>query len=123
LNAEINDLRSRQPEKVTEVQVVEKIVTKNVCDADQYVVFFANASTELTEDAKATLNTIPEGTTVKVEATASPEGTKKFNQKVSEDRAKAVAEFLKAKGVKVTEAIGKGVTGDTSNRIAIATAQ
>jgi len=141
MNDEINTLHKQTETDKQKIDALEDVIiklSKELNDAkatpttasvgtktvqNEWVVTFAKASANLTEDAKATLNTIPEGTTVKVEATASPEGTKKFNQKVSEDRAKAVAEFLKAKGVKVTEAIGKGVTGDTSNRIAIATAQ
>ena len=56
---------------------------------------------------------------MKVIATASPEGSMKFNQKLSEARAKVVAKYLSNKGVIVDEATGKGVQGSTSNRLAI----
>ena len=117
LNAEINDLRNRQPEKVTEVQVVEKIVTKNVCDADQYVVFFANASTELTENAKATLNEIGENSVVNVIGSASPDGSKGQNTKLANERAEVVKNYLTNRGVKVADAHGVGT--DLGARVAV----
>ena len=61
--------------------------------------------------------------TVVIEASASPEGTTKFNQKLSEDRANAVKSYLESRGVKVTKATGLGVVGNESNRIAIVTVQ
>ena len=61
--------------------------------------------------------------TVKVVAYASPEGTESYNKKLSQRRANAVADYLRAKGVTVTEVYGAGVNGNTSNRIAIVTVQ
>ena len=117
LNAEINDLRSRQPEKVTEVQVVEKIVTKTVNDADQFVVFFANASTELTEDAKATLNEVGENSIVNVIGSASPDGPYDQNVQLANDRAEVVKNYLINRGVRVADA--KGVGTDLGARVAV----
>jgi hypothetical protein len=57
---------------------------------------------------------------VDVTATASPSGTKAFNQKLSEKRAKAVADFLTSRGVKVNSAVGKGVD-PVSGRSAVVT--
>jgi len=83
----------------------------------EWVVFFAKNSAELTDEAKQTLNTI-QGT-VNVTATASPEGTKAYNQKLSEKRAQVVADFLKNKGVTVKTAEGLGAINSSSNRVAI----
>ena len=75
----------------------------------------------MTDEAKKNLDKIT-GTVV-IEASASPEGTTKFNQKLSEDRANAVKSYLESRGVKVTKATGLGVVGNESNRIAIVTVQ
>jgi outer membrane protein OmpA-like peptidoglycan-associated protein len=117
LNAEINDLRSRQPEKITEVQVVEKIVTKTVNDADQFVVFFANASTELTADAQATLNEVGENSIVRVIGSASPDGNADFNANLAEQRAQVVKNYLENRGVRVEDAHGVGT--DLGARVAV----
>lgn len=85
----------------------------------EWVVMFAQGSAELTDDAKAKLNEIPEGMAVTVKGFASPEGSAKRNLEVSEQRAKAVAEFLKNKNVTVKETVGLGCTGTASNRVAI----
>ena len=108
LNAEINDLRARKPEVVTKVETVEKVVTKTVNDADQFVVFFANASTELTDNAKATLNEIGENSIVRVIGSASPDGNIDFNTNLAEDRAQVVKNYLENRGVRVEDAHGVG---------------
>lgn len=108
LNAEINDLRARKPEVVTKVETVEKIVTKTVNDADQFVVFFANASTELTDNAKATLNEIGENSIVRVIGSASPDGNADFNTNLANDRAQVVKNYLENCGVRVEDAHGVG---------------
>ena len=51
--------------------------------------------------------------------TASPEGDPELNQRLSQARANAVADYLRDRGVVVDEAVGKGVQGTTSNRLAI----
>lgn len=117
LNAEINDLRNRKPETVTEVQVVEKVVTKTVNDADQFVVFFANASTVLTDDAKATLNEIGENSIVNVIGSASPDGNAGFNANLAEQRAQVVKNYLVNRGVRVNDAHGVGT--DLGARVAV----
>lgn len=117
LNAEINDLRARKPEVVKEVQVVEKVVTKTVNDADQFVVFFAHASTELTNDAKATLNEIGENSIVNVIGSASPDGNADFNASLAEQRAEVVKNYLENRGVRVNNAHGVGT--DLGARVAV----
>lgn len=115
LNAQINELRSRAPETVTEVKVVEKVITKNM--ADQFVVFFANASTELTNDAKATLNEIGENSIVCVIGSASPDGNSNFNSNLANDRAQVVKNYLESRGVRVEDAHGVGT--DLGARVAV----
>jgi outer membrane protein OmpA-like peptidoglycan-associated protein len=60
---------------------------------------------------------------VKVKAYASPEGSEAYNQELSEKRAYIVSEYLIHNGVTVDEAVGCGVDGDASNRVAIVTVQ
>ena len=123
LNARIKELNSR-PVAVKEVikNVPATNSTANVNAVEKtYIVTFAKSKADLTNAAKANLDKIT-GTVV-IEASASPEGTTKFNQKLSEDRANAVKSYLESRGVKVTKATGLGVVGNESNRIAIVTVQ
>ena len=113
LNAEINDLRARQPETVT--KVVEKVVTKEVAVKTVYqpvyVVAFDFAKAELDQAARDVLNAIPADAVVDVQGEASYPGAKKFNQKLSERRASVVTEYLTKRGVKVANSNGVGATG------------
>ena len=115
LNQTINDLRNELAKKPKEV--VKEVNAD--CAANTVIVTFAQGKSALTRDSKAALDAVKEGSHVKVIATASPEGSKKFNQKLSEARAKVVAKYLSNKGVIGDEATGKGVQGSTSNRLAI----
>ena len=117
LNARINELNSR-PAVVKEV--IKNTSVTNVVEST-YIVTFAKSKSYLTDEAKKNLDKIT-GTVV-IEASASPEGTTEFNQKLSEDRANAVKSYLESRGVKVTKAKGLGVVGNESNRIAIVTVQ
>lgn len=117
LNARINELNSR-PAVVKEV--IKNTSVTNVVEST-YIVTFAKSKSYLTDEAKKNLDKIT-GTVV-IEASASPEGTTEFNQKLSEDRANAVKSYLESRGVKVTKATGLGVVGNESNRIAIITVQ
>lgn len=113
LNAEINDLRARQPETVT--KVVEKVVTKEVAVKTVYqpvyVVAFDFAKAELDQAARDVLDAIPTDAVVDVQGEASYPGAKKFNQKLSERRASVVTEYLTKRGVKVANSNGVGATG------------
>ena len=123
LNARIKELDSRQvavKEVIKNVPVTNSTASVNVVEKT-YIVTFAKSKAYLTDNAKANLDKIT-GTVV-IEASASPEGTTKFNQKLSEDRANAVKSYLESRGVKVTKATGLGVVGNESNRIAIVTVQ
>lgn len=113
LNAEINDLRARQPETVT--KVVEKVVTKEVAVKTVYqpvyVVAFDFAKDKLDQAGRNVLDAIPTDAVVDVQGEASYPGAKKFNQKLSERRASVVTEYLTKRGVKVANSNGVGATG------------
>ena len=128
LNDEINRLNAELAKKPTQVEVVKEIVrevpvaTNAVVTAtNESVVYFAQNSDVLTNDAKTILNNVKGK--VKIDAYASPEGTEEYNKELSQRRANVVAEYLRTKGVTVTEAVGHGVVGETSNRVAIVTVQ
>lgn len=123
LNGQINDLReelARKP-KVVE-KVVEKVKKVTVAtDANQYVVFFDLASSELTPTAREVLDKITVSKVRLVVGSASPEGSKGFNEKLSTDRAQAVKSYLEGKGVKVSEAVGVGT--ELNSRVAVVTVE
>lgn len=117
---ELQDALAQKPKEVEKEVVVEKVVEKVIeKGASQYFVQFAKKSYALDDAAKAELDQIQEGTEVAIVATASPEGSKLYNKILSQKRADAVKEYLEKKGVKVTSAEGLGVTGPSSNRVAI----
>ena len=121
LNAQINELRNRKPEVITK-EVVKEVPTVKVKEftvSDLVFVTFAQGKSVLTKEAKAALNNVKEGVHVQVVGTASPEGSKELNDRLSQARADVVANYLKARGVVVDEATGKGVQGTTSNRLAV----
>ena len=119
LNAQINELRNRKPEVITKEVIKEVQVGKEVRVEDLVFVTFAQGKYNLTNEAKAALDKVKEGAHVQVVGTCSPEGSKELNDRLSQNRANAVADYLKGRGVIVDEAIGKGVQGTTSNRLAI----
>ena len=127
LNAEINRLRGELAQKpkeiVKEVEVIKKVAGKDVVREvkveDLVFVTFAQGKSELTADARKALAVIQPGKHVQIVGTASPEGNPELNQKLSQARADAVAQYLLTRGVAVDEATGKGVQGTTSNRLAV----
>lgn len=123
LNSTINDLRNELAKKPKEVV---KEVVKEVSAPVQQVkvenlvfVTFAQGKSILTKEAKVALDGVAEGKHVQIVGSASPEGSKELNDKLSQARADVVADYLKSKGVVVDEAVGKGVQGTTSNRLAV----
>ena len=82
-------------------------------------VTFAQGKWVLTKEAKKALNSVKSGVHVQIVGTASPEGSKEINDKISQNRANVVADYLQNRGVVVDEATGKGVQGTTSNRLAV----
>lgn len=119
LNAQINELRNRKPEVITKEIVKEVPAVKEFTVSDLVFVTFAQGKSVLTKEAKAALGNIKEGVHVQVVGTASPEGSAEINQKISQNRANVVADYLRGRGVIVDEATGKGVQGTTSNRLAV----
>ena len=116
---DINNMRAALAKKPKEVVRVEHDVqyVTNTPVVNPFIVAFAKNSYELTESAKDILNQIPMEVTVDIVGTASPEGKAKHNQILSEKRAEAVAEYLKANHVKVDKVVGIGTDGDDSQRI------
>ena len=125
LNAQINELRNRKPQVVTKevvkevVKEVPSVKVKEFTVSDLVFVTFAQGKSNLTNDAKKALNNVQQGVHVQVVGTASPEGSKELNDRLSQARADVVANYLKSRGVIVDEATGKGVQGTTSNRLAV----
>ena len=119
LNAQINELRNRKPEVITKEVVKEVPAIKELSVSDLVFVTFAQGKSNLTREAKAALNNVKEGSHVQVVGTASPEGSKEINDRLSQARADVVANYLKSRGVNIDEATGKGVQGVTSNRLAV----
>ena len=109
-------------EKIVE-KVVEKEVTKEVVTGENvqstYVVNFAVDSSKIENTSE--LDGIKKGQTVEIIAYASPEGRADYNEALSQRRADAVAEYLKARGVNVVRTVAKGANTNYSNRIAIVT--
>jgi hypothetical protein len=104
------------PKKVVEVFEFDKVVEIPAAT----VIYFAWNDATLDAAGMAELDKFPAGASVHVIGTASPEGTEKRNMELSQMRADVVADYLRARGVEVTSAEGKGVaTGATSNRVAI----
>ena len=121
LNAQINDLRNRKPEVITKevVKEIPSVKVKELSVSDLVFVTFAQGKSNLTREAKAALNNVKEGSHVQVVGTASPEGSKEINDRLSQARADVVANYLKSRGVNIDDATGKGVQGVTSNRLAV----
>ena len=113
----LNDELSKKPTTVVKevVRTVETPVTIETI-GDTYI-FFAKNSSELSNESKELLNKVKGS--VNIIASASPEGTKEYNQQLSEKRAEEVAKYLTSKGVKVITYKGIGCVNETSNRVAI----
>ena len=120
MTSEINELHARLDEcEKREPKIIEKIIIKEVPQQDttnavvaaqgEWGVKFALNSAELTDDAKATLDKVPAGAEVDLKGFASQDGNAKYNQKLSQKRADAVAKYLTDKGVNVKSAVGMGV--------------
>ena len=116
----LNRELAKKPKRVEFTKEVEKIV--NVETNTQWVIQFAQASCELTDEAKSILDGIGENLVVNIEGYASPEGTDDFNKFISSRRAEVVAAYLMNRGIKVNDWVGKGVVfGPSTNRLAVVT--
>ncbi len=122
LNSTINDLRNelaKKPKEVVKTVVKEAPAPQQVKVENLVFVTFAQGKSVLTKEAKKALDVVAAGKHVQIVGTASPEGSKEVNDRLSQARADVVANYLKTKGVNVDEATGKGVQGTTSNRLAV----
>lgn len=125
LNGELAECEKRPPVenlivKTVLVPVEPSAETASEDKVVEYMVMFAKNSFDLTQESKNVLDNVPSSKTVSVVGLASPEGSEKYNLELSQKRADAVAEYLKTKGVKVANAIGRGVLyGESTNRVAI----
>jgi hypothetical protein len=127
LNGALAECESREPqirvvEKIVEVQAPANTATV-VTNGEQWVVTFATASSTLTNEAKFILDQVGNDAIVDVVATASPDGSASFNQKLSEMRAARVKDYLENRGVKVNSAVGKGVDPKTGRAAIVKTLQ
>lgn len=124
LNGALAECESREPkviEKIVEVPVNNTATVK--AGNDTWVVQFATGSSLLTIEAQYILNQIGNDAIVDVTATASPDGTAEFNQKLSEMRAARVKDYLVNRGVKVNSCEGKGVNPETGKTAIVKTVQ
>ena len=128
LNDEINSLRDQLNAKPKEVikEVVKEVVkevptqvNQTLCIDNLVFVTFAQGKYDLTNEAKKALDAVKSGRHVQIVGTASPEGPKDLNDRLSQNRANVVAKYLQGRGVVVDEAKGQGVQGVTSNRLAV----
>jgi hypothetical protein len=127
LNGALSECESREPqvrvvEKIVEVQAPANTATV-VANDEQWIVTFATASSKLSKEAEYILNQIGNDAIVDIIATASPDGSAKFNQKLSEMRAAKVKDYLTKRGVKVNSAVGKGVDPETGRAAIVKTLQ
>lgn len=130
LNGALEECEKREPKVIERIikvpaeapktAAVTTVATKN---GEKWIVPFATASAKLSNEAKFILNQVGNDAIVDIVATASPSGSEKFNQKLSEARAKAVADFLTNRGVKVNSAVGKGVDAKSGKTAVITTVQ
>ena len=114
LEAQNAELSKRPTETYNVVKETNKETV--VYSQDIFTVSFLQNSAELTQDAKNILDKVGASLPVKVIGSTSPEGTTRRNSELSVQRANAVAEYLKSRGVEVISA-----EGNEHGRIAVVT--
>ena len=114
LEAQNAELRNRATETYNVVKETNKETV--VYSQDIITVSFLQNSAELTQDAKNILDKVSTSLPVKVIGSTSPEGTTRRNSELSVQRANAVADYLKSRGVNVISA-----EGNKHGRIAVVT--
>lgn len=114
LEAQNAELSKRPTETYNVVKETNKETV--VYSQDMLTVSFLQNSAELTQDAKNILDKVGTSLPVKVIGSTSPEGTTRRNSELSVQRANAVADYLKSRGVNVISA-----EGNEHGRIAVVT--
>lgn len=114
LEAQNAELSKRPIETYNVVKETNKETV--VYSQDVLTVSFLQNSAELTQDAKNILDKVGTSLPVKVIGSTSPEGTTRRNSELSVQRANAVADYLKTRGVNVISA-----EGNKHGRIAVVT--
>lgn len=114
LEAQNAELSKRPTETYNVVKETNKETV--VYSQDIFTVSFLQNSAELTQDAKNILDKVGASLPVKVIGSTSPEGSTRRNSELSVQRANAVAEYLKSRGVEVVSA-----EGNEHGRIAVVT--
>ena len=114
LEAQNAELSKRPTETYNVVKETNKETV--VYSQDIFTVSFLQNSAELTQDAKNILDKVGTSLPVKVIGSTSPEGTTRRNSELSVQRANAVADYLKSRGVNVISA-----EGNKHGRIAVVT--
>lgn len=114
LEAQNAELSKRPTETYNVVKETNKETV--VYSQDIFTVSFLQNSAELTQDAKNILDKVGVSLPVKVIGSTSPEGSTRRNSELSVQRANAVAEYLKSRGVEVVSA-----EGNEHGRIAVVT--
>lgn len=111
-NKHLEDLLGRKPTEV----VKETVRYQN---GEYTPVWFAFDSAELTDEAKKDLDLVPTEKEVSVVGYASPEGEEQYNKDLSLRRAQAVADYLKGRGVNVTNVAGLGEAVPEISRVVV----
>lgn len=124
LKGELDECQRKQPvvlERVVEVPGDGSTIVK--FQNDFWLVTFETAKAELSTEAKFILNQIGNDAIVDVIGTASEDGTPEFNQRISEERAAKVADYLAKRGVRVNSWKGIGVDPLTGRAAVVKTLQ
>ncbi len=126
LQALLDECNRKQPQVITKEvikevpkEVIKYVEKPGIAMENLKVVPFEVNKWYISDNAQNDLNSIPAGAHVQIIGTASPEGNAGWNQELSNNRAQAVADYLKERGVVVDSCEGRGVEGKTSNRLAI----
>jgi len=126
LNGSLEECRKEK----NNVKVIEKIIEKRIpvtetatiaSNTDKWIVTFTKGNSKLSNESKFILNQIGQNAIVDVIATASPEGSAKYNQRLSDKRAKNVADYLTERGVKVNSYKGLGENTETGKTAIVTT--
>lgn len=115
--AKLNNDLSKKPKEVIKEKVVEKVITTSV--NSNFWIPFAFDKAELSDNAKEILKSI--NGTVNVDGYASWEdgSNAEHNQRLSAQRADAVANYLRTLGVSVNRCEGHGAENVTSQRCVV----